>query len=107
MNVGPLSRRAKMTDAKWHTQKRELEDHLQELVRALDDAGEQEAAERFRPLGFNPESNYATASEWLLEIGFVADIVLDRFPPADPRDAAVREGKRLAHVALHTGARAG
>jgi len=96
-----------MTDTQWHTQKRQLEAHLQQLVRALDDAGEQEAAERFRPLGFNPESHYATGSEWLLEIGFVADIVLTRFPPAAPRDAAVREAKRLAHVALHTGARAG
>ena len=100
-----------MTDAQWpgpwHTQKRQLETHLQQLVRELDDAGEHEAAERFRPLAFNPESHYSTGSEWLGEIGFVADIVLTRFSPAAPRDAAVREAKRLAHVALHSGATAG
>ena len=96
-----------MSDAQWHTQKQQLQAHLQELVRALDDAGEREAAERFRPLAFDPESHYATGSEWLFEIGLVADVVLDRFPPAAPRDAAVRQAKRLAHVALHTGATTG
>jgi len=96
-----------MSDAQWHSQKQQLEAHLQELVRALNDASEREAAERFRALAFHPESHYATGSEWLLEIGFVADIVLDCFPPAAPLDAAVREAKRLAHVALHIGATSG
>ena len=67
----------------------------------LDAAGETEAADHFRRLAFEPAANFATGSEWLLEVALVSDIVLNRFAPAAPRDAAVREAKRLAQHALY------
>ena len=91
----------RMTDSAWHTRKRELEVHLLQLVRAMEEAGEREAADQLRPLAFNPESHYETGSDWLGEVEFVSDIVLNRFPPGAARSAAVGEAKRLAQVALH------